>query len=262
MVVIARHEALLRQLGLATLEQVRQYQGDLVKNHRGRRDIFRIRAPQPDGRALTLYLKRNLKSYRKDGWTSLLQRGRVWSLSRQEWENARTLEAAGLPVAALVAYGEENGWLREKFSYLITEAATGAQTVEQFLHACRDKKLRRRVFDALARTIRKLHQAGLASPDLFTRHLFVDATADPPAFCLIDMARLDQGRPLTPSQRARDLAALNITAPLHFVSPRERVRFLQIYSQKPVDRLLVKLITRRMAHLLKRRKFGNFQRAN
>jgi len=262
MVVIARHESLLRQLGLATLEQVRQFQGapdELVKNHRGRRDIFRLRATGADGLERVLYLKRNLKPYRKDGRASLFRRGQVWSLSRQEWENSIRIEAAGLHVAALVAYGEKCGWFTESFSYLITEAATGRQTVEEFLHECREPALRRRVFDALARVIRKFHEAGLASPDLFTRHIFVDPAAAEPAFCFIDMARLDQGPTLSPAQRARDLAALNATAPMRDVSTRERVRFLQVYTAaRRVDRGLVRRITQRVQHLLKRRKFRNF----
>ncbi len=261
MVVIAQHEALLRHLGLATMDQVRTFHGDLVKNHRGRRDIFRIRAQPGDGSGVerVFYLKRNLRPYRKDGWASLWRRGRVWSLSRQEWENSLRLQAAGLRVAGLVAYGEDCGWSRERFSYLITEAATGAQTLEQFLKDNRDPRIRRGVFDALAREIRRLHQAGLASPDLFTRHLFVDTSAPEPAFCFIDMCRLDQVRLMTSARRARDLAALNITAPLHSVSARERLRFLRIYGGTPrADRDLVRRISGRMKHLLKRRKFRDF----
>ncbi len=264
MVVIAQHEALLQSLGLATIEQVRRFHGELVKNHRGRRDIVRIRVRPDDAsnaKERVLYLKRNLKPYRKDGWTSLFRRGRVWSLSRQEWENSRRLEAAGLRVAGLVAYGEDCGWFREKFSYLITEAASGSQTVEEFLGKCHDRALRRRVLEALAREVQKLHAAGLASPDLFTRHWFVDAPSSPesgPTFCLIDMCRLDHGRSLTAGRRARDLAALNITAPLRDVSGRERLRFLRIYGGGRIDRELVGLIRRRMQHLLKRRKFRGF----
>jgi hypothetical protein len=102
-----------------------------------------------------------------------------------------------------------------------------------------------------------MHAAGLASPDLFTRHLFVDETATPPAFCFIDMARLDSGKPLSDRTRSRDLAALHVTSPLRFVSMRERLRFLRIYSGKP-DRGLVKLIGQRAEHLLQRKKFADF----
>ena len=186
-----------------------------------------------------------------------MRRGKVWSIARQEWENSLALQRAGLNTAALVAYGEDCGPLWENFSFILTEAATGRQTVQDFLRDCRDASLRRRVFDELAQTIRKMHDAGLASPDLFARHLFVDETTTPPAFCFIDMARLDSGKPLSNRTRARDLAALHVTAPLRFVSTRERLRFLRIYSGKR-DRELAEFIEQRAAHLLQRRKFRDF----
>ncbi len=144
---------------------------------------------------------------------SLLRQGRVESVSRREWENSRALERAGIAVAGLIAYGEECGPLWEKFSFIITESAPG-QTMEQFLGACRDRARRRDVFDALARFVRQMHDAGLATPDLFTRHIFVDTENGDPVFCLIDMARLDRRTRLPERLRARDLAALNVTAPL------------------------------------------------
>ncbi len=256
MVTIAKHENVLRQLGLATMEQVKAYRGDLVKDHRGRRDIFRIKATDAEGRPLVLFLKRNWRPYKKDGLTSCLRRGKVWSIARREWENSRALEAAGFRVAGLVAYGEELKPLWETFSFIITEAAPG-QTVEQFLRECRDRAERRRVLDALAREIRRLHEAGLATPDLFLRHLFVDIARGGPEFCLIDMARLDQMGSLSARRRARDLAALNVSAPLWLVSASERVRFLKVYAGR-LDKPLARLIAKRMAHLLERRSLRAF----
>jgi len=259
-VTIARHAALLEKLGLSTLAGVKAFHGELIKNHKGSRDIFRIRAMDDEGRERTLFLKRIWKPYKKDGLTSLLRRGKVWSVSRQEWENSKMLEASGLRAAGLVAYGEDCGPLWENFSFLLTEAAVGTQTVEQFLRTCAEPLRRRRVFDALAVEIRKMHDAGLASPDLFTRHLFVDETAASPRFCFIDMARLGREQPLSERLRARDLAALNVTAPLRFVSVKERVRFLQVYSRS-AGKPLASRIRRRVEYLLKRRKYRSFHEA-
>jgi tRNA A-37 threonylcarbamoyl transferase component Bud32 len=256
-VVIAKHQALLERLELSTLGGAKAFRGDLVKDHKGRRDIFRIRTMTDDGRALVLFLKRCWKPYKKDGLASVLRRGKVWSISRREWENSRRLAAAGLKTAELVAYGEDCGPLWEKFSFIVTEAASGAQTLEQFLRECPDPARRRLVFDALAREIRTMHDAGLATPDLFTRHVFVDDRAEPPRFCLIDMARLDHAQPLPARLRARDLAALNITAPLRFVSARERFRFLRVYAGRP-DKPFLRRIRRRVDYLLQRRKFRRF----
>lgn len=255
---MARHQDILEQLGLATTGQVKAFQGKVIKDHKGRRDILRVSATH-NGRELVLFLKRTWKPYRKDGLASLVRHGRVWSISRTEWENLKSLQAGGIPTAEPVAYGEECGPLWEKFSFILTETATGDQTVQEFLRECRDRARRRRVFDALARFVRRMHDAGLATPDLFTRHIFMNGSLDPPRFCLIDMARLDRKSALSRRRRARDLAALNITAPLRYVAARERVRFLKIYAGG-LDRGLFRLIRRRMNHLLPRGRFRDFHR--
>jgi heptose I phosphotransferase len=180
----------------------------------------------------------------------------VCSQSRQEWEHSLALQASGLATAGLVACGEKCGPLWEKFSFILTEAAPG-QTLERFLRECQDRTVRRRVCDALALTIRHLHAAGCAMPDLFTRHIFVELRQGAPTFCLIDLARLDRRTALPRRLRARDLAALNITAPLRFVSLRERIRFLRQYAGG-LDRSLARQVAARMAHLLKRRKFQDY----
>lgn len=253
----SRFSAALEKLGLTTMDGVRSFQGNLVKNHKGSRDIFRIPVTDSSGQPATLYLKRIWKSYKKDGLLSLLQHGQVWSISRREWENSKALQAAEVNSAPLIALGEECGLFWEKFSFILTAEAPGTRTMSAFLQSCTDPSQRRRVFDALALELRKMHDAGLASPDLFARHIFVDETLEPPRFCLIDMARLDRRRSLPPVLRARDLAALSVTAPLRHVSNRERLRFLKRYSSGTA-RTLLPLILVRMKYLLRRRKFRDF----
>jgi tRNA A-37 threonylcarbamoyl transferase component Bud32 len=249
--------AALEKLGLTNMDGVKSYRGKVIKNHKGSRDVLRIPVTDLNGHARTLYLKRTWKSYKKDGLFSLLQHGRVWSVSRREWENSKTLNAAGLKTADLIAFGEECGPLWEKFSYILTAEAAGTQTLGHFLQSCPDPAQRRRVLDALALEIRKMHDAGLASPDLFTRHIFVNDAPAAPTFCLIDMARLDRRRSLSTALCARDLAALNITAPLRHMSGRERLRFLTRYSAQSA-RTLLPLIHVRVNHLLRRRKFRDY----
>lgn len=259
MVLLARHQSVLQRLGLSTLEQVRTFVGETIKAHgEGRRDILRIRTSDETGAPLVLYLKRTWRAYKKDGLRTLLRHGRVWSVSRQEWENSLSLQHAGLKTAPLVAYGQDCGWLCERFSFIITESVEGKGTLEQFLKECRDPMRRQLVLDALARNVRQMHEAGLAMPDLFTRHIFLELTGNQPVFYFIDLARLDRGRGVSWSRRVRDLAALNITAPVCCASARERLRFLRIYDGQ-IDRKLIHDISARMAHLLRRRKYAAFQ---
>jgi tRNA A-37 threonylcarbamoyl transferase component Bud32 len=113
--------------------------------------------------------------------------------------------------------------------------------------------MRHRVIIALAEFVKKMHQAGMATPDLFTRHIFLANESSAPQFCFIDMARLDRCKNPSARTRARDLAALNVTASPEIVSARERILFLRAYAGD-VDRQLFNFIRRRMKRLLTRKK--------
>jgi tRNA A-37 threonylcarbamoyl transferase component Bud32 len=255
---IAKYHELLRQLGLDTIEGVKKFQGQMVKDRGGRRDIQKIILPSVSDAAAVLFLKRNWQPHKKDGLRSLLTRGEVWSMSRVEWENSLALQRGGIGVAEPVACGEECSPLWEKFSFILTESAHGEMTLHDFIQTSRSRHERRRVLDALAVWVRKFHDADFASPDLFTRHIFLEF-GKAPKFCLIDMARLDREQIISPKLRARDLAALNISAPLRFVSARERLRFLKIYGG---DRPLRRAILKRTEYLLSRKKFRDFSKPN
>jgi tRNA A-37 threonylcarbamoyl transferase component Bud32 len=255
MLRLESYHDLLDQAGLTTIEGVKRYCGEVVKDQRGRRDILRV-VGESGGERVVLFLKRMWRPYRKDGVWSLLRRGRVWSMARQEWENMRALQRAGILTAELVAYGEECGVLWEKFSFIITRAAPPSWTVEDLARECRDVGQRRRVVEAMGRQVRKMHEAGLASPDLFARHFFVDE-GEHVQFWLIDMARVDHGT-VTLRTRARDLAALHVGLAMRWACVRERMRFMRAYGGGRVDRELVRLVRRRAKRLLRREKFGGF----
>ncbi|HEY0550958.1 MAG TPA: lipopolysaccharide kinase InaA family protein [Verrucomicrobiae bacterium] len=253
MFTIAKYHDLLRQLGLDTIEGVKSFKGKMLKRRGGRRDIQQIVLPNKTGAEIVLFLKRNWQPHKKDGIHSLVTRGEVWSQCRVEWENSLALQRAGIAVAEPVACGDECSPLWEKFSFILTEAARGEMTLHDFIQKPLYCGERRRVFDALARWTRQFHDAGFASPDLFSRHIFLERGAAP-KFCLIDMARLDQEKNISEKLRARDLAALNISAPLRFVSAPERWRFMKTYG----GRQLLGPILKRSAYLLRRKKFRDF----
>lgn len=198
MLVVAQHQEALRQLGLDTLEGVKRYTGDLIKNHKGQRDIQRIRTAA-NGHPLVLF-KRNWKPYKKDGFSSLLTRGVVWSQSRTEWENLLALQKAGLSVAG-------PGGLRRG-----VRPALGKVLIHSH-RLGRGRNDSRRVSKELSGrrgTEDGFHGAGadhspdarrLINSDPFTRHLFL--TRGPvPKFCLIDMALMDRKARLSPARFA------------------------------------------------------------
>lgn len=257
MIVTAKYKSLLEELDLTTLDKIKVFTGTgaFIKRHRYR-DVLKFVATL-GGNSLVFFLKRDWKGSKKAGLLSVLKHGAAWSVSRVEWENYLALEHAKLQTAELVAYGEECGLLWERFSFIITRAASGDQTLGQFLRESRVRESRRHVIEALAREIRKMHDAGLAAPDLFTRHIFLDRQGAVPRFSFIDLARLDRKGNISLKRRARDLAALNITAPLRHVSAFERVRFLRTYAGK-LDKRLARLVEKRMRHIAARQKFKDF----
>jgi hypothetical protein len=258
MIEIAMHKSVLERLGLATLDDVKRYQGTLVKDQRGRRDILRIDTNDESGQPLTLFLKRIYRPYKKDGFRSLLKRGKVWSLARQEWHNMQALNRHGFPTAELVAFGEEVGPFWERFSFILTKAAPTSGTVEDFLASREEPDKRRSVLRSLARQLREMHDAGMASPDCFARHFFVRMEGDVARFWLIDMARLDVRRPMTLKLRARDLAALHASVPMRFASSGERMRFFRDYGGGTLRHDLLVRVMDRTRELLKRSKFQGF----
>jgi tRNA A-37 threonylcarbamoyl transferase component Bud32 len=257
-VVIARYHDDLRAAGLDNLDRIRAYRPQhLIKNHRGHRDISRIDLPLAGGGQTTLFLKRNFHSPLKNGIRSLVTRGRVWSVSREEWENCRALQEAGIRTCDLVAFGEDCGPIGERFSFILTEAAAGDSSVDEFFAACGDAGRRAAVVQALAREIRRMHDAGLFTPDLFARHIFVAMSPPDIRFCFIDMARLDRRADAPARLRARDLAALNASVPMKHASARQRLRFLIAYDASNA-RSLVGRVRRRFTRLLRRAKFASF----
>ncbi len=252
MVIRRRYLPLLEQLGLVGMDQIKSACGHLVKDQRGKRDVIRLLAG-----GCTFYLKRVWKPKFKHGVEALLTQGRVRSQCGIEWDNLKLLRRHRFRTPELVAYGEEIIRLRERFSFILTRAAPGDMDLRDFVEQERDPRRRRAVLTALAKKVRRFHNAGFATPDLFARHLFIEWQGDQPYFTMIDLQRLDRRRRIGDRLRARDLAALNSSLPNHLVTPAERVRFLELYRGQR-DRTFFRRVRRRMEHLLVRNKRLNF----
>lgn len=255
MIRIEQHHAWLKVLGLHTVEGVKRFEGKIIERSPGRRDVLKIEIPRPDGLPLTLFLKRHWKVNRLKSLLTFARGFRIESLASREWENAKRLQRAGFQTASLVACGEECGFFGENFSFLITEQAAGSCSLEEFCQKCRDQQARQSLFAALAAEVRRVHSAGMSMPDLFARHVFFSRESKNPSFCFIDVARLETGRPLSLNQRARSLAALNVSTPGSQVSLTERLRFLRRYAGS-ANLKLFSLIRRRTERLLRRRRYS------
>lgn len=248
------YQYVLQQLGLASTEQVKAHSGKLIKRYKDRRDVAIFHSSFEDGRPVTLFVKRTFTAMAKDSYRTLLRHGRVWSCSREEFENLRTLQRAGLQTCEPVAYGEECSAFRERFSYVIVAGVPAEHTLLDFLHLCQDPATRQRVLKDVARTLRRMHDAGLSWPDLYARHLFVTWDTEPVQVILIDVARLDHNWWTSPLRRARDLANLGISIPPALASEQERLQFLREYAGGPLPRLIALAVRLRLSRLSRSKK--------
>ncbi len=258
--VVLNYERELSSLGLKDLTSVRKFEGTLVKNHRGHRDILKLEIPTDnEGATVVFFLKRNFKAYRKNGLNSLWRNRSVWSESRIEYQNTRKLAEAGIHTAEVVAYGEDCGPLWERFSFILSRQAEGDQSLDEWAEGNPTQQEIRYIGKSLASLIRKMHSANLATPDLFARHIFIEKIKSEPRFTLIDMARLDQLWLMSDRRRARDLAALNLSIPLRYLSMSRRLEFLIAYtgSRQAARRILIQ-IRKRVNRVKNRSKFQDY----
>jgi hypothetical protein len=137
---------------------------------------------------------------------------------REEAAAYRRLAVTGVPAAALLADVESGG-----ARVLVVEDAGPGLDEVLALEGGMPAKLRARLSKA-ARTVRSLHGAGFAFPDLLARHLRVGADGE---VRLIDVARLRGPGRARPLARAVDLGALFGTLPRLAVPERARLRFFR-----------------------------------
>lgn len=249
--VVREHGDLLPPLRLDTFEGVAGWRGPFVTDHGAKRDVFRAQA---DG--VTLFIKRIRHERLKDRIYGLLFLGGAWSSARREWNNYMALQGSPISSASPVSFGERGSALKGE-SYIITEAATGTPLDAFLVSHVGEPRRRQRILGELATRLRQMHDAGIAFPDLFARHVFVDESTSPTRFSLIDVSRLDRLRHVDARRRARDLAALHVSLPLRYLGMSDRLRFLRAYDADMV-RPLFGLIVMRSDHLLTRRKFSDF----
>ena len=146
---------------------------------------------------------------------------------------AKTLTAAGVNTAKVIAYGEQTNWLFENRSFVITEQVPAAKSLEQKLPHYFDAPVtgenlprRRKFINDLAEFIKAFHYTGFCHRDLYLCHIFCDENEK---FTLIDLARAFQPWLLRPRYRIKDIAQLFYSAPGKYFSQADRLRFYKTY---------------------------------
>jgi heptose I phosphotransferase len=249
--------ALLRRHGLTAAEHFLSLPAAVVGGHPGRH-VARLRLADGNG-GITVYLKRESRIFWRDRLASALA-GFGWSSrSLREARALQALRREGVDCPEWVAAGEDG----RGRAFLLVRAVAGAADLRTFLGAHPGAGPRRRAARALGAALARLHAAGFTHPDLYAKHVLVNAGG----VCFLDWQRARRSR-LDGRRRARDLAALHATLADDLAGPRERLRCLRAYlaasaapgGRRPGAAGLLPELLRHARRLLRRRHVREKQR--
>jgi hypothetical protein len=269
-------EPLFKSLGLTDLEAVFAFQAGRRLDKAGLADWrqrWRIQLPdeRTGGHPRTCYLKRfesppigqQFARWRRGAWRT--------STAGVEWQNARSLERAGIACARPTAFGQRMQGPLEKRSFVILDEVQGC-SLERWLpehvpppDEDTDPRARRAQIDALARFVGRFHAAGFVHRDLYLSHVFFTgagrerpaiAGPDDEVFALIDLQRVFRPRWRKRRWAVKDLSALDYSTPADRVSRQERLRFLcryvRVCSRFGTARTLARKIDARTGRTIRR----------
>ncbi len=230
----------LGQIGLTSVSRVMKYRGRAVAAISGSSETFPVDIDAGPDAPRRIFVKR----YAYKGWATRLKgvfRGTLFGTSRArfEYEFLGEMRERHIPAVRPIAYGERRRAGFVTACFLITEGEVDAESLDAYVGGRvepRDTspRRRRRFVEALARTVRRMHQAGVMHGGLYWRNILVADTRDDAwQFLFIDPDR--RGR-LYPAEVPRngvvsDLADFASTS-VAFSCRTDVVRFGRAYFGK------------------------------
>jgi hypothetical protein len=161
----------------------------------------------------------------------LIRARRPTSPLLHEWAMLWRARERGIRVPEPVAAGLTRGLLLTTSDFLITETLAGrsldALLEEDF--ASMPAARRRTLADAVGRAVAGLHAAGIAFPDLYAKHVFLEPSPGGAwAVGFLDLTSAYATPRISPAERARGLGALAASLPFRLPLP-VLMRFLRSY---------------------------------
>jgi tRNA A-37 threonylcarbamoyl transferase component Bud32 len=207
----------------------------------------------------TVFVKRFTPGSRVQG---LLERMRG-SRAARSLRAAAMLTGAGFLVPSPLAAREEIAAGAILTSWIFSEALIGARVFSRFIERGRapapEQQVRRRqALTAVARCVRRLHDAGLFTTDLQETNLMLDEVDGEIKIHFVDLDGFGRLARVSWRRRRRNLVQLDRSVG-RFMSGSERLRFLYTYLGANPDRDAVRKLAARLMHE-RRRKDRRFAR--
>ncbi|MDR1064227.1 MAG: lipopolysaccharide core heptose(I) kinase RfaP [Azoarcus sp.] len=220
---------------------VEALQGEVFRELAGRRTL----RTEIDGRGYFV------KIHRGAGWGEIFKNLVSLRLpvlgACNEWRAARRLAELGVDALRAVAFGERGANPARRHSFIVTEELAPAISLEDY---CRDwarmppaPALKRALIARVAEMARRMHEGRVNHRDFYLCHflLHTDPPPTPTALrlSLIDLHRAQiHTRALPERWRRKDLAGLYFSALEIGLTRRDLLRFLRIYFDAPLRRVL------------------------
>ncbi len=199
-------------------------------------DAYSYKGDYIDGRVYKItidnknyYLKKFVM--RKKLWVRFFSFSKILT----EYNNLVLFQKLGIPVAKVVAYGQETiAWIVQR-GLLISEELVNchdlAEIADKFPHLLQQADWLEKVSHQVADAARKMHQYQFAHSDFKWRNIMVDINADCPQIYLIDCpAGMRWYRPFLEYRIIKDLACLDKRAKYE-LSKKQRLAFYKDYAQ-------------------------------
>lgn len=187
------------------------------------------------------------------GWQEILKNLSTLKLpilgADNEWCAIRHLQDLGVQTMTAVGFGSRGLNPASRHSFILTESLENTISLEDY---CRNWEQERPLFSrkvrllkSLADTSRTMHRAGMCHRDFYLCHFLLHEQAyfeadrlTPPKLSLIDLHRALIRKKLASRWIIKDVAGLYFSA-LHIgLTRRDFLRFVRIYSGKPLRQTL------------------------
>jgi tRNA A-37 threonylcarbamoyl transferase component Bud32 len=208
---------LFAALGLRDAEDFLQVPSVVISGHPDR-NVARITLD-----SISALIKREHCVRWRDRFASWFAGYGFSSKSTREARTLAALQEAGIGCPEWMAFGEDD----RGRAFLIVKALTGSTELRERLRKMRSPDERRRLASHVGAALALMHAAGFDHPDLYSKHVFVNADGRDCHF--LDWQRSRRGS-VSHNRRVRDLATLNATLAEEFVSARERLACLFAYA--------------------------------
>jgi hypothetical protein len=181
-----------------------------------------------------------VKRFKPYAWYRRLEWMFAPTPARRCWRQSAALERAGFRVAPPLALAETRSFGLPADCYFVTASLDGAEPAGRFWRerasGLRSRE-RRRILVALARELRRFHDAGFYSGDANADNFLVRLGAGgEPEFFLLDLENVR--RPGQVSRRRRVKNLVQLQRPVRGeVRRTDRLRFLRAYAGRPLREL-------------------------